>query len=103
MHGNLPPCAKVKASAWADGTWRSLVAHLTGGQGVAGSNPAVPTDVPAGQGRVFSCGAWPWRLPRAGLSHKISQAVFDLENPGERVTALGEVRGARVDVVGHGE
>ncbi len=25
------------------GTWRSLVAHLTGGQGVAGSNPAVPT------------------------------------------------------------
>ena len=26
-----------------NGTWRSLVAHLTGGQGVAGSNPAVPT------------------------------------------------------------
>ena len=25
------------------GTWRSLVAHLTGGQGVVGSNPAVPT------------------------------------------------------------
>jgi hypothetical protein len=25
------------------GTWRSPVAHLTGGQGVAGSNPAVPT------------------------------------------------------------
>ncbi len=25
------------------GTWRSLVAHLTGGQGVAGSNPVVPT------------------------------------------------------------
>ena len=27
------------------GTWRSLVAHLTGGQGVAGSNPVVPTVV----------------------------------------------------------
>jgi hypothetical protein len=27
------------------GTWRSLVAHLTGGQGVVGSNPAVPTQV----------------------------------------------------------
>ncbi len=27
----------------AAGTWRSLVAHLTGGQGVAGSNPVVPT------------------------------------------------------------
>ena len=26
----------------SNGTWRSPVAHLTGGQGVAGSNPAVP-------------------------------------------------------------
>ena len=25
------------------GLWRSLVAHLTGGQGVAGSNPVNPT------------------------------------------------------------
>jgi 2-iminobutanoate/2-iminopropanoate deaminase len=24
--------------------WRSLVAHLTGGQGVAGSNPVIPTE-----------------------------------------------------------
>ena len=37
------PCAIFVGSARADGTWRSLVAHLTGGQGVAGSNPAVPT------------------------------------------------------------
>src|SRR3546814_6501609 len=35
------------------GTWRSLVAHLTGGQGVVGSNPAVPTRKTAGQ-RWFS-------------------------------------------------
>ncbi len=26
------------------GTWRSPVAHLTGGQGVGGSNPLVPTE-----------------------------------------------------------
>ncbi len=34
------------ASGWmprVDGLWRSLVAHLTGGQGVVGSNPASPT------------------------------------------------------------
>ena len=33
----------AKLLFWAFGTWRSLVAHLTGGQGVAGSNPVVPT------------------------------------------------------------
>ena len=27
--------------------WRSLVAHLTGGQGAVGSNPAIPTKFPA--------------------------------------------------------
>ena len=27
----------------SNGLWRSLVAHLTGGQGVVGSNPASPT------------------------------------------------------------
>ena len=31
------------------GLWRSLVAHLTGGQGVAGSNPVSPTEETAGQ------------------------------------------------------
>src|ERR1700681_2814632 len=41
--------------ASTDGTWPSLVGHLTGGQGVAGSNPAVPTDVSAGQGRFLGC------------------------------------------------
>src|SRR3712207_9473578 len=28
------------------GLWRSLVAHLSGGQGVAGSNPVTPTEEP---------------------------------------------------------
>ena len=32
-----------KLSQTVDGLWRSLVAHLTGGQGVVGSNPASPT------------------------------------------------------------
>ncbi len=30
---------------YSTGTWRSLVAHLLGVQGVAGSNPAVPTNL----------------------------------------------------------
>ena len=33
-----------------NGVWRSLVAHLTGGQGVAGSNPVIPTWVHSGLG-----------------------------------------------------
>ncbi len=38
-------CAKLfkHPTEGVAGTWRSLVAHLTGGQGVVGSNPAVPT------------------------------------------------------------
>src|SRR6478609_377062 len=34
-------------SPWVAGMWRSLVAHLTGGQGVAGSNPVIPTHRPS--------------------------------------------------------
>lgn len=34
-----------KLSQTVDGLWRSLVAHLTGGQGVVGSNPASPTKI----------------------------------------------------------
>src|SRR6478609_5887311 len=30
------------------GLWRSLVAHVTGGHGVAGSNPVSPTEQQAG-------------------------------------------------------
>jgi hypothetical protein len=44
------PCVRVEAPRRGNGTWRSLVAHLTGGQGVVGSNPAVPTKETAGQG-----------------------------------------------------
>ena len=36
------------------GMWRSLVAHLTGGQGVAGSNPVIPTNY------KNTCGSIKW-------------------------------------------
>ncbi len=36
-------CTITEFAGSRTGTWRSLVAHLTGGQGVAGSNPVVPT------------------------------------------------------------
>ena len=36
-------CVLVRFSAF--GAWRSLVAHFTGGEVVAGSNPAVPTNL----------------------------------------------------------
>ena len=42
----LPPkrALSIRALLPAIGAWRSLVAHLTGGQGVAGSNPVAPTN-----------------------------------------------------------
>ena len=39
------------------GMWRSLVAHLTGGQGVAGSNPVIPTIFPRKKGQSDD---WPF-------------------------------------------
>jgi hypothetical protein len=53
------------------GTWRSLVAHLTGGQGVAGSNPVVPTVVLRVRGRFRYIGTGLWGVltsirPRTG-------------------------------------
>jgi hypothetical protein len=36
------------------GLWRSLVAHLTGGQGVAGSSPASPTNRAGPSGPALS-------------------------------------------------
>src|SRR5207302_9099039 len=47
------------------GLWRSLVAHLTGGQGVAGSNPVSPTF--RSRSRPV---AWPRRL------RAVSAALF---------------------------
>ncbi len=42
-----------------NGLWRSLVAHLTGGQGVAGSNPVNPTM----KHQVTGIVRWPFSLP----------------------------------------
>jgi hypothetical protein len=46
-YGRLSSAA---GNAGGDGLWRSLVAHLTGGQVVAGSNPVSPTTKSAGRG-----------------------------------------------------
>src|SRR5699024_4847815 len=43
-HGSQMPTAKVSLAQYESfGLWRSLVAHITGGDGVAGSNPVSPT------------------------------------------------------------
>jgi len=42
-HLDFPPFS-VYASLSQHGIWRSLVARLTGGQEVVGSNPAIPMD-----------------------------------------------------------
>ena len=41
VRSRVPP--RGSAGCGVRGLWRSLVAHLTGGQGVAGSNPVSPT------------------------------------------------------------
>ncbi len=52
--GRLSSRAHVAHNGW----WRSLVAHLTGGQGVAGSNPVHPTTKP----QVRGLSLWPFFL-----------------------------------------
>src|SRR5690348_11608776 len=69
----LAPYAKVVASAWADGTWRSLVAHLTGGQGVAGSNPAVPTSVGRPRIGLYAPGQRPVSPMSPGRARRVPQ------------------------------
>ena len=60
-HRSLPYKARSRKGR---GAWRSLVAHLTGGQGVAGSNPVAPT-IPrffqAGEGRATNV-KWAFRV-----------------------------------------
>ncbi len=46
------------------GLWRSLVAHLTGGQGVAGSNPVSPTNAEEAAHRAASSA---FRRPYSGV------------------------------------
>ena len=58
-----PPGFDVALSG-AIGMWRSLVAHLTGGQGVAGSNPVIPTSVYAGQRPSSQQRWWPFSCLR---------------------------------------
>ncbi len=91
-----PRCAKVckparsEAGTVSTGTWPSLVGHLTGGQGVAGSNPAVPTsttsrlirDPPQVSGPFMATSCLPRKLDR-------SQPGTIWEPPGSQVGAEG--------------
>ena len=53
--------------------WRSLVAHLTGGQGVAGSNPVIPTICAIENGQS---GDWPFVfLPFDSLSDSLRLSI----------------------------
>ena len=76
----------------AVGTWRSLVAHLLWEQGVGGSNPLVPTMVPAGVGR----------LEQAGVAQLVERQPSKLNvagsNPVARSSAGRRPRRPREDV-----
>ena len=50
-----------------DGLWRSLVAHYTGGVGVAGSNPVSPTGQIAVQRHFSEVREVPFRVPHPSL------------------------------------
>ncbi len=66
-----------------NGLWRSLVAHLTGGQGVAGSNPVSPTSDWQGSPPDCVCGTngaakWPSRFafrPRPIAARGLDSAI----------------------------
>jgi hypothetical protein len=64
------------------GLWRSVVAHLTGGQGVAGSNPVSPTSVVAGQ-RPFplmAASAWcEWPTGRGSDVDAALRAIAEID------------------------
>ena len=66
------------------GLWRSLVAHLTGGQGVAGSNPVNPTDkAPEGFSfRSFFC------MPFSGFCFACLDGEIRVSAPKTRLEAL---------------
>src|SRR5689334_14778789 len=86
------------------GLWRSLVAHLTGGQGVAGSNPVSPTDGTAGQ-RPFpslagaaSARRQAWLARHAVVPEQVDTGVAD--DIAAPVHGDGGVRGVRRVVTG---
>src|SRR5690606_34012929 len=59
-----------------NGTWRSLVARLTGGQKVAGSNPVVPTDASDFESVTY-VNVWldDLRLERGGVIKSVTWSV----------------------------
>ena len=73
MH-RTPP---YRAASTGIGTWRSLVAHYTGGVGVAGSNPVVPTSGFSEMGISGGFGATN-ELPRSLLCREQANALASL-------------------------
>src|SRR6185503_11544071 len=57
------PARRAASPLGPNGAWRSLVAHLTGGQGVAGSNPVAPTSGPAARFPSLLCVSALQRFP----------------------------------------
>ncbi len=81
----------------AHGLWRSLVAHLTGGQGVAGSNPVTrpkPMKPPA---RHVLAGASPRSARGSGASRSCAAAARppSVDRDGRRRSATAPCRGRR--------
>src|SRR5665647_692058 len=58
-------------SGESPGMWRSLVAHLTGGQGAAGSNPVIPTGTRTGP-ELQTCRSGPVPIVAATLGASVS-------------------------------
>ena len=84
------------------GAWRSLVAHLTGGQGVAGSNPVAPTILSENDGFKGRPRA---ALFRSCLKHGLLGCVFDAQGReelrGHVTSETDPLRSKRSWICGH--
>jgi hypothetical protein len=78
--------------------WRSLVAHLTGGQGAVGSNPAIPTKTFTDTSQIagrFNCYAVTARRLEADSSavERGVHVVFNAAVTGQCPVSHGSKRG----------
>ncbi|MDQ1482151.1 MAG: hypothetical protein QOF35_227, partial [Actinomycetota bacterium] len=71
------------------GMWRSLVAHLTGGQGVAGSNPVIPTGTSRSRAVSEKSGA---ALISVAVPRRSCPKVIAVAHEGSRAGAHAEHR-----------
>jgi hypothetical protein len=87
-----------------------LVAHLTGGQGVAGSNPVVPTEEPQvsttkGPAPIMVRGPlvteWSLRPLQTRRRHRLTDPVVGAGRQGVRVDRRGHVHRGVAEHLGH--